>query len=576
MALSSNIVQGLVRITKLDQVIRQELASKAQLGGISTSFSPTDDLVGDLAVIEESLSQFNLITRMHRERKMRYRDYDSMDNYGDVSVALDIYAEEASQNDLIKETNLWVTGDPNTVQLIEEMFDRIRLRVLLFGMARQLAKFGDLFIAPRYTVNGVSDLLYLPPDFVERVGLGLDKVRNYKLESQLKQISPRKDGVLLPWECVHFRLISFGFSTIYGRSIIEAARKRWLHLKLLEDSVAIYRLNRAVERLIFYIDVGAASPTEAMRIVQQYKRKFGNKRSYINPSTSEFEQQYDPHNMLENYFWPVNSATERSKIDKLPPPPDQGQLQDLDHFNEKLYIALGIPRDFLTGETTGNWNSRESLALQDIRFSRKLHRLQEGMLEGIRQLCVFHLAVVLGDAEAAAKARFELHMADVSKIARQQYDQVLLNRIQVLTTLNDMGMQMSLNRDVFLPWMLENYFPDLPKDMIPQVMIPDQLLAQASVDVATANNPPAAAPAKPAAKKKKKTNEAVINMIMRDIKANPLLENGLADSISRIANTTTPSVKKKQNEAVVDRQWLDKLVEAYPKPKAPTILVESK
>ena len=118
----SRLRQTLMRITKLDKILQQELATKAQVGGIQAGFSASDDLVGELATIEETLSQFNMITRMHRERRMRYRDYEAMDNYGDVSVALDIYAEEASQTDLTKDTNLWVTGDPAVVNEIEKLF----------------------------------------------------------------------------------------------------------------------------------------------------------------------------------------------------------------------------------------------------------------------------------------------------------------------------------------------------------------------------------------------------------------------------------------------------------------------
>jgi len=567
--------QGFIRMTKLDQVIRQQMALSSQIGGIQTHFSATDDLVGDLAVIEETLSQFNMITRMHRERRMRYRDYEAMDNYGDVSVALDIYAEEATQNDLVKDTNLWVTGDPKTVQILEDFFEKQRIRTMVHGFARTIAKYGDLFMSVKYDVNGISSILYLPPDYVERIGLGVDKVKYYKLENQLKQVSPRKDGMLLPWECVHFRLLSFGFSTIYGRAIIEAARKRWLHLKLLEDAVAIYRLNRAVERLIFYIDVGSASPSESLRIVNQYKRKFGNKRSYIDPNSGTFEQQYDPTNMLENIFWPVNSATERSRIEKLNPPPEQGQLQDLDHFNEKLYVALGIPREFLTGETTGSWNSRESLALQDVRFSRKLHRLQQATLEGLETLCRFHLAVVLGDADQAQAANFQLHLADISKVARQQYDQVLLNRAQLMTVLNDMSLQMNLNRDVWLTWAFENYFPDLPKDLIPHVIIPDAALSGASQEIAQANQPPA--PAAPAAKakpkKKKKANESARDLVMQD-----LGDDVPVDVLKELLEDFSPA-EDAYSQTLVDKpkinhSWLEKLVETYSEKREVNTLTE--
>ena len=566
MSVRENLIQGFMRITKLDQVLVKERAHRAEMGGLMTSFFPTDDLTGELAVVEDALSQFNIITRMHRERKMRYRDYDSMDNYGDVSVALDIYAEEASQNDLVKQTNLWVTGDDQIVAILEDLFNKTKLKTLLFGFARQLAKYGDLFVIPKMDITGITDFVFVPPEYIERVGLGLDRVKHYKLEHQLSKLSPRGNNILMPWECIHFRLLSFGFSTMYGRSIIEAARKRWLHLKLLEYAVAIYRLNRAVERLIFYIDVGQASPSEALRMVNKYKRTFGNKRSYLDPSKGQFEQQYDPTNMMENFFWPVNSSTERSRIEKLDPPGDQGQLQDLEHFNQKLYVALGIPKDLLTGEMTGGWNSRESLALQDIRFSRKLHRLQLGLLEGIRQFCVLHLAVVLKDADAAMGARFELHMADVSKIARQQYDQVVLNRIQIVTMMNDMSNNMGLNRDVFIPWVLENYFPDIPKDMIPMLVIPDAALSAASMEVAQANQPPPPASAAPKKKpaKKKKTNEEIIKMLMKDIKASNLFENKLTQVVETIA--TTPSMERQRVVPVVPKKHLEHLMEDIKNP----------
>lgn len=558
----ADIRQGLMRLTGLDKILQKEVALRAQLGGISTQMIGSDDLVGDLAVIEEALSQFNMITRMHRERKMRYRDYEAMDNYGDISVALDIYAEEATQNDLIKETNLWVTGDPDTVADVEELIQKLRLRTMIQGFARQLAKYGDMFIHMSYTYEGLDRILFLPPQYVQRVGPSVDKVKFYKLDQQLNKVSPRQDGMLLPWETVHFRMLSFGFSTMYGRAIIEPARKRWLHLKLLEDSIAIYRLNRAVERIVYYIDVGQASPDDALRIVNQYKRKFGNKRSYVDPSSSTFEQQYDPHNMMENIFWPVNSATERSRIDKLQAPPDQGQLADLEHFNEKLYVAIGIPRDYLTGEVSGAWNSREALALQDVRFSRKLHKLQVALIEGLQTIIRFHLAVRWGDAEKAQAADFVLHLADVSKVARQQYDQILLNRVQLIQLLNDMGTSMSFNRDVWVPYILDAYYPDLPKDMIKKLVIPDEALraaqqdqqndqinmAKATSDIqvdaaketATHAAKIAPKPASPAsAATKKKTNEAIRGMVMNDLLKRDLVESDLA-AVAEVLDKWSP------------------------------------
>ena len=247
------------------------------------------------------------------------------------------------------------------------------------------------------------------------------------------------------------------------------------------------------------------------------------------------------------------------------------QLQDLDHFNEKLYVALGIPRDYLTGELSGSWNSRESLALQDIRFSRKLHRIQTCLLEGLETLCRFHLAVVLKDADVAQAAKFELHLADISKIARQQYDQVLLNRAQLMTVLNDMSVQMNLNRDVWLTWAMENYFPDLPKDLIPQVIIPDAHLSQASFDVAQANQPPPpAAPAaakkpakkaaKPKAKKSAKKNEEVRELVFNDLDDSEGAVSKLKQIIEDYAPPENAYSMTLEHKPKIEKKWLTDLV----------------
>ena len=194
------LVQGFMRMTGLDKVIQREVALRAQLGGIQTHFAAGDDLVGELATIEEALSQFNMITRMHRERRMRYRDYEAMDNYGDVSVALDIYAEEATQTDLVKDENLWVTGDTDAVKEVQNFIDKHRIRTLVQGFARNLAKYGDMFLSIKYSYEGIDRILYLPPDYIHRIGPSLDQIKHFKLEHQLAKVSPRQDGLLLPWE----------------------------------------------------------------------------------------------------------------------------------------------------------------------------------------------------------------------------------------------------------------------------------------------------------------------------------------------------------------------------------------
>ncbi len=202
------------------------------------------------------------------------------------------------------------------------------------------------------------------------------------------------------------------------------------------------------------------------------------------------------------------------------------------------------------------------------------------MLEGLETLCRFHLAVVLKDADAAQAADFELHLADISKVARQQYDQVLLNRAQLMTVLNDMSVQMNLNREVWLTWAMENYFPDLPKDLIPQVIIPDQEMAAASFDIAKANQPPPpaapAAPKKPAKPKPKAKQEDIRELVLGDLDDG----SGKVEKLRQIMENYSPPTdmysRTLKNKPKISTQWLGNLVETYSKkPKNNTLTEEN-
>jgi hypothetical protein len=476
----TGVINALIRLTGLSSIIRQDMASQAFASGLLNHMS--DSIGSEMSILEQSLSEFSMLTRVSRERSVRYRDYDAMDDYGDVSVALDIYAEEATQSDLIKQQNLWITGSPKEVKEISSLFKRLKMRDMLYGIARTIAKYGDLFTRLNINESGIDGLLFIPPKLVNRKGPDINRVKMYTINQEMKHITPRKDGMFFPWELVHFRIMSFGFSHLYGHSLVEPARKRWLHLKLLEDSVSIYRLNRAVERIVYYIDVGTLSPTEALHTVQKYKSTFSNKRKWLNPNSTEFELQYDPSSMLEDIYWPVSASNDRSRIDKLQAPPEQGQLQDLEHFSNKLYVALGVPKDYITGDISGAWNSRESLSLQDIRFSRKIQRLQLAVLDGLERIARIHLAVISGDPDYAASANFKIHLADISIVARQQYETVLLQRTQLIAEFANLQQILQLNRENWLRLILPRYFPDISEEEWGTLIIPDSVLAKAEQD----------------------------------------------------------------------------------------------
>jgi hypothetical protein len=174
----------------------------------------------------------------------------------------------------------------------------------------------------------------------------------------------------------------------FGLSILEQIFKVYKQKSLLEDAILIYRVHRAPERRMFFIDVGNTPPVKAQQYLERVKYEVQQKRipSRSGGGDNVVDSTYNPMSILEDYFFAVTSDGRGSKVEVLPGGENLGDIDDLRYFNNKMMRALGVPSSYLpTGPEDGTAavsDGRVGTAfIQEFRFSKVISRYQQQIIE---------------------------------------------------------------------------------------------------------------------------------------------------------------------------------------------------
>ena len=189
------------------------------------------------------------------------------------------------------------------------------------------------------------------------------------------------------WQVAHFRLLEDSRRLPYGRSILDSARKLWKQLQLAEDAMLVYRLVRAPERRIFYIEVGNLEEPDIEQFMMKLQHQL-KKQPLVNQNNGNVDYKYDPLNVTEDYFIPVR-ADRMSKIETLPGANNLGEIQDIEYLEKKLFASLKVPKTYLN--YTENLPGGSTLSQADLRFARTVNSIQEAFLVELRRVASIHL-----------------------------------------------------------------------------------------------------------------------------------------------------------------------------------------
>ncbi len=158
----------------------------------------------------------------------------------------------------------------------------------------------------------------------------------------------------------------------------------WLHkgikalnqLRMIEDSLVIYRLSRAPERRIFYIDVGNLPKVKAEQYLREVMNRYRSKLVY-DANTGEIRDDKKFMSMLEDFWLPRREGGRGTEITTLPGGQNLGEITDINYFQKKLYKALGVPETRLSGDSGFNMGRSSEILRDELRFNKFVGRLRK-------------------------------------------------------------------------------------------------------------------------------------------------------------------------------------------------------
>jgi hypothetical protein len=333
-----------------------------------------------------------------------YSDFEGMEFFPEIAAALDIMMEESTtQNGEGRILNIYSESKRVRRILQDLFFNKLDIHTNLAMWTRNTCKYGDNFLfLDIHPDDGIQDVKQLPNIEIERrEGDFLSKTAQYgningnnedkEDEGRVTFYWKNKDIEFNAWQMAHFRLLGDDRRIPYGTSMLEKARRIWKQLLLSEDAMLIYRVTRAPERRIFKIFVGDIDEQDVPAYVQKIANNF--KRSpVIDQNTGQIDTKYNQMAQDQDYFIPVRDPGAPSPIETLPGATNLSEIADIEFLQKKLFTALRVPKPFLGFEESNG--EGKNLALQDIRFTRTVNRIQQAMIQELNKIAIIHLYVL--------------------------------------------------------------------------------------------------------------------------------------------------------------------------------------
>jgi len=347
------------------------------------------------------------------DRMARYSDFQEMEYTPEIASALDIYAEESVAPDELGNVLHIYSENQSIDRILNELFyDTLNVNFNLTAWVRNMCKYGDFFLFNDVSPEqGVINVYPIAVNEIEREE-GFDK--DDPLAVRFRWMT-QGNQILENWQVSHFRILGNDAFLPYGTSVLEAARRIWRQLILIEDAMLVYRIVRAPDRRVFYIDVGNIPPEEIPNYMEQAQSQL-KKNQVVDKTTGRVDLRYNPLSVDEDYFLPVRGASTGTKIDTLAGGNNTASVEDVQYIQKKLFAALKIPKAYL-GYDEG-LGAKATLSQEDIRFSRSINRIQRTILSELNKIAIIHLHAHGFDGTDLLD--FELKLTNPSTIAQQQ------------------------------------------------------------------------------------------------------------------------------------------------------------
>jgi hypothetical protein len=380
----------------------------------------------------------------HPNRIERYNQYEQMDMDSEINAALDILAEFCTQSNeengtafkfywkekptdnevkIIKEQLLqWITinefdkrifkifrntikygdqvflRDPQTFKLFWVEMSKVTKVIVNEAEGKKPEQYIVKDLAPNFenltaTTINATDISVNHPQVGGPNGAYIQPKTPYSGGSRFSHA--QNENTINAEHVLHLSLTEgLDFSWPFGNSVLENVFKVFKQKELLEDAILIYRIQRAPERRVFYIDVGNMPSHMAMSFVERVKNEISQRRipTQTGGGQNMMDATYNPLSTNEDYFFPQTAENRGSKVEILQGGANLGEITDLHFFTNKLFRGLRIPASYLpsgldTGLEGNTYNDGRvgNALIQEWRFNQYCMRLQRSICHKLDQ-----------------------------------------------------------------------------------------------------------------------------------------------------------------------------------------------
>ena len=383
---------------RTEALSRQSISSSSEYNDISPSA---------FFNIDSNFSQY-MYANVQADKISRIRDYRVMAAFSEVAEALDEICDEAinkDQNGDIVHIEYRKEGFSSEAE--KEIKDEFKKVVNYFEFERKGWEYvrsilvdGEIYwenvIHKEREDAGVLGVVSVPTELIDPIFGNVQNmlIKGYLLRKPVfDKANPSKivDYALIPMDKNQITYVNSGIwneNKTMRIPFIENARRAYRQLSLIEDSIVIYRLARAPERLVFNVDVGTMPAPKAEAYLRKMIQDYWSKRTFDVDQGGQVNK-FNPQSYLDNYWFAKRQGSEGTDVRSLPAGQALNSLPDLDYFLIKLYKSLKVPVNRISPESA--YNDGMSILREELKFANFIRRIQAQFSESIKNTFIVHL-----------------------------------------------------------------------------------------------------------------------------------------------------------------------------------------
>jgi hypothetical protein len=429
-------------------------------------------------------NEFELVTRYRELALLPEVDF-AIDDIINEMVVMDGECEPIK-------LNLSNLNYPSSVKrTIEQEFQNILSLMDWSNQAYEIARkwyidgrlYFHIIIDPKNPTTGIRELRYIDPrqirkvreierDFDSETGVELVKVldeyymynargisyNNTMSYSQLGMVG----GVKITNDCVCYA--HSGIVDKYSASVLShlhKAIKPINQLKMMEDAMVIYRIARAPERRIFYVDVGNLPKAKADDYLHSVMQRYRNRLQY-NIETGEIRDERRFLSMLEDFWLPRREGSQGTSIETLPGGENLGEMEDVEYFQKKVYRALNVPVSRLDSQVSFQLGRAAEITRDEVKFAKFVNRLRVRFTHLFDELLHKQLVlkkVINPDEWSSIKEHIKFDFNTDNHFAELKNAEIVRNRMELINTIDP-----HTNKYFSVKWVRTNILKQTPDE----------------------------------------------------------------------------------------------------------------